>query len=65
MLFVRRIPLTNLMIPAVAFYGTGAVYIFLLWMLWSIAKSLKVVDASIKGIEASVKEIASSLQNKG
>jgi hypothetical protein len=57
--------LNNLLIPAVTFYGTGAVYIFVLWMLWSIGKALRGLDANVKGIATSVKEIATSLQNKG
>lgn len=46
-------------------YAVGVVYIFVLWMLWKIVKSLSGINAAIHGIEASLKEISGDLKNKG
>ncbi len=40
------------------------IYIFVLWMLWKIVKSLNGINASNKGIDESLKLIADSLKNK-
>ena len=42
----------------------ASIWIFVLWMLWIIAKSLKGMDESFKGMDESFREIARSLQNK-
>ena len=57
MLAARLRPLIHLILAAFLFPVIGAFWLFVLWMLWIITKSLK-------GMDESFKEIARSLQNK-
>jgi hypothetical protein len=43
--------------PSIALPIVGIFWIFVLWMLWTIAKSLK-------GLDQTLKEIARNLQNR-
>ena len=50
--------------PEIFFPAVGVFWIFLIWVLWMIVKSLRGIDASLKNADASLKEISDSLKNK-
>jgi len=52
------------MIPYQFFYIVGVVWIFLIWSLWMIVKSIRGLDTSLQGVNATLKEISERV-NKG
>ena len=52
-------------IPSIFFPAVGVFWIFLIWVLWMIVKSLRGLDKSLEGANALLKEIAQGLNKQG
>jgi hypothetical protein len=50
--------------PSIFYTAFGVFWIFLIWVLWMIVKSLRGIDTSLKSADESLKEISDSLKNK-